>query len=151
MTIAKMARDSMVDTVRRAAELVMQYLASYRRVAIQCRKCTNANYCRNCIVDADTGEGRISIQCGNGYIIDIVAYVDDVQSAIRRMFDQPSEHNSCYAMYRRGISRHPLYIEDRRVCIDRIGCVERRDEYVNMLFNLAERVSCIGNVDDDTL
>jgi len=142
MMVAKMRRDAVADAVRRAVELVMQYLASYRRVAVQCG---------NCAVDVDTNDGRISIQCGNGRIIDIIVYVDDAQSAIRRIFDQPSEHHSCYAMYRRGISRHPLYIESNRVCIDGVGCVTRKDEYVRILFNLAERVACIGDVDDDTL
>jgi hypothetical protein len=138
-----MTRDAVVDAVSRAAELAAQYLASYRRVAVQCG---------NCSVDVDADGGRISIRCGGGRIIDVSADVDDVQSALRRMLDPPSERYSCYAMYRRGAIRHPISIEHNRVCIDGIGCVMRRDEYLNVLFNLAERrVECIGDVDDDTL
>jgi hypothetical protein len=138
-----MCRDAVADAVGRAAELAVQYLASYRRVAVQCG---------NCVVDADADGGRISIQCGGGRIIDVSADVADVRSALRRMLDRPSERYSCYAMYRRGAIRHPLSIERNRVCIDGVGCVMRRDEYLNVLFNLAEhRVECIGDVDDDTL
>lgn len=138
-----MRRDAVADAVGRAAELAARYLASYRRVAVQCG---------NCVVDADADGGRISIQCGGGRIIDVSADVDDALSALRRMLDRPSERYSCYAMYRRGAIRHPLSIEGNRVCIDGVGCAMRRDEYLNVLFNLAERrVECIGDVDDDTL
>jgi hypothetical protein len=138
-----MCRDAVADAVSRAAELAAQYLASYSRIAVQCG---------NCVVDADADGGRISIQCGDGRIIDVSADVDDVQSALRRMLGQPSERYSCYAMYRRGIIRHPISVERNRVCIDGVGCAMRYDEYVHILFNLAEHsVECIGDVDDDTL
>jgi hypothetical protein len=138
-----MCRDAVADAVGRAAELAAQYLASYRRVAVQCGNCT---------VDVNMDGGRISIQCGGGRIIDVSADVDDVQSALRRMLGQPSERYSCYAMYRRGIIRSPLSVGRSRVCIDGVGCAMRRDEYLNVLFNLAEhKVECIGDVDDDTL
>jgi hypothetical protein len=134
-------RDAVVDAVSRAAELAAQYLASYSHVTLQCGNCT---------VYVSTDTSRISVQCGNGRIIDVSADVDDVAAALRRMFDQPSERYSCYAMYMRGVIRHPLSVDGNRVCIDGIGCAVR--QYANILFNLAERrVECIGDVDDDTL
>jgi hypothetical protein len=136
-----MTRDAVADSVSRAAELAAQYLAAYRRVAVQCG---------NCVVDASADGGRISVQCGGGRIIDVSADVDDVAAALRRMLDQPSERYSCYAMYIRGAIRHPLAVNGNRVCMDGIGCAVR--QYANILFNLAEhRVECIGDVDDDTL
>ena len=136
-----MTRDAVADSVSRAAELAAQYLAAYRRVAVQCG---------NCVVDASADGGRISVQCGGGRIIDVSADVDDVAAALRRMLDQPSERYSCYAMYMRGAIHHPLAVNGNRVCIDGIGCAAR--QYANILFNLAEhRVECIGDVDDDTL
>jgi hypothetical protein len=134
-----MRRDAVADAVSRAAELIAQY----RHVAVQCGNCT---------VYVNTYDNHISIQCGDGRIVDVSADVDDVAAALRRLLDQPSEGYSCYAMYRRGVIRNPLYVERSRLCIDGIGCVLNRDEYVRVLFNLAERrVECIGDVDDDTL